>query len=374
MIKLHLPGKFGLLTLLLVGCTSHEPVYRPVSTAGFEQNLALWQTRAQSPNAPKKRYAADNILAVADNLLLMQRNNGGWPSGQHPFRPISDAERLQYLKDQNAKDASFRHHNIFPQIFYLSNVYLQTGDVRYRNAARKALKLVLASQIYNGGWTAQAIRQTQTDDLTAVDLAVTLGALQFLRKIAAGEIPYGYIHFGMRKQAADAVRKGDELLLRLQQAYDSRLTLWASHYSVNNSRPIAGDNAVPLALNVPLSVRIVDYLMAVQRPPGEVVRSVQGALGWLEAHSLQRWLARQPAPQSVGQNSVERSPERGVWAKYYDIDTSAPLMDGAEGSANTRWFDPSSATGDWPYDLLKERAERWRQRVTHSSPVSSAKP
>lgn len=99
-------------------------------------------------------------------------------------------------------------------------------------------------------------------------MAVTLDALQFLRQIAAGDMPYGYIPFDMRKQAADAVRKGDELLLRLQQADNSRLSLWASAYGLNSSQPVAAQGEVLAALNVPLSVRIIYYLMALQRPPG----------------------------------------------------------------------------------------------------------
>lgn len=139
--------------LLVAGCSTQEPVYREIPTTGFAKALAFWQSQQQGAGNESRLLAADNIIAIADNLLLMQRNNGGWPAHQNPFRKLSREERLQYLKDQNAKDASFLDYNIFPQIFYLSHVYLQTGDVRYRNAARKGLRLVIASQLYNGGWT-----------------------------------------------------------------------------------------------------------------------------------------------------------------------------------------------------------------------------
>lgn len=254
--------------LLVAGCSTQEPVYREIPTTGFAKALAFWQSQQQGAGNESRLLAADNIIAIADNLLLMQRNNGGWPAHQNPFRKLSREERLQYLKDQNAKDASFLDYNIFPQIFYLSHVYLQTGDVRYRNAARKGLRLVIASQLYNGGWTLRAGREAPGGEDVRVDMAVTLDALQFLRQIAAGDMPYGYIPFDMRKQAADAVRKGDELLLRLQQADNSRLSLWASAYGLNSSQPVAAQGEVLAALNVPLSVRIIYYLMALQRPPG----------------------------------------------------------------------------------------------------------
>lgn len=362
--------------LFVAGCSTQEPVYREIPTTGFAKGLAHWQSLRRGASSKPPLYAADNIIAIADNLLLMQRNNGGWAAHQNPFRKLSRDERLQYLKDQNAKDASFRDYNIFPQIFYLSHVYLQTGDVRYRNAARKALRLVIASQLYNGGWTLWASSEASSGDDVWIDMAVTLDALQFLRKIAAGDMPYGYIPFDIRKQAAGAVRKGDELLLRLQQADNSRLSLWASAYALNSSQPVAAQGEALAALNVPLSVRIINYLMALQRPPGEVVRSVEGAVAWLQTNSLQQWLARQSASGSVaitGLKSAERLPDQPLWARYYDIATATPLIHGASGSVNTVWLGQPGETGDWPRQLLEKDVSTWRGRVL-LKPVSSLSP
>ncbi|MDO3387704.1 pectate lyase [Gilvimarinus sp. SDUM040013] len=356
----------------VVGCTAHEPVYREIPTANFASVVDFWHQQSGLSGAQKSQYPPADILPVAENLLLMQRNNGGWPAYHNPFRRLSDTERLQYLKDQNAKDSSFRNYNIFPQVFYLSHVYLQTGDVRYRNAARRAIRLIMASQVYNGGWTLQASDQPQEGEAVLIDTATTLDAQVFLRKVAAGEIPYGYIPFDMRRQAAEAVRKGDQLLLRMQQAYDSRLAIWASAYRLSTSLADAADGEAIAALNVPLSVRVVRYLMAIKRPPAEIVRSVEGAAEWFRGNTLQRWLARQSEASTRSVTSLksrERLPDKALWAQRYDIVSSTPLHSSATGSARTVWFGRPVDTGAWARPLLQAELKQWRQNVV-ARPVS----
>lgn len=367
------------LLVLLSACASHEPVYRQIPTTGFSKVVGYWhqQMGVDTPDQPS--YSPQDILPIADNLLLMQRNNGGWPAYLNPFLVLSSDERLQYLKDQNAKDASFRHHNIFPQVFYLSHVYLQTGDVRYRNAARKAIRLILASQVYNGGWTLQASASVGDEQGLVIDTGATLDALSFLRKVAAGEMPYGYISFDMRRQAAEAVRKGDQLLLRLQQAHNSRLSVWASAYSLDSSLPVAAEDELIAALNVPLSVRLAQYFMAVKRPPAELVRSINGAVSWLQNNSLHSWLQRQqqsargPSNPLTLPKSEEYLADTPIWAQRYNITDSSPLRASFSSSVRTSWFAQPQATGVWPQTLLQSEYPQWRS-ATLSATIPRSPP
>src|SRR5690606_36911956 len=137
----------------LVACQSHQPVYRPVATDSFEQTLRVW--RQARPGSAAKKLQHQQIIEAAENMLLMQRDDGGWPTGTHPLRQLTAAEREAFIAKKSVQDSSFRHHNVFPQVYYLSHVYLQTGDVRYRNAAREGLKWVMRHQFYNGGWPQQ---------------------------------------------------------------------------------------------------------------------------------------------------------------------------------------------------------------------------
>lgn len=356
-----------LILLLTLGACSHQPpVYRPVATDGFARVLEFWQRTHSDEKVDL--YSQDQILAIADNLLLMQRNNGGWPANINPFRKLTGDQRLQFLKDQNARDASFANANIIPQIFYLSHVYLQTGDVRYRDSAKKAFRLVMSAQLYNGGWSQQA--QSATDEMATIDTRATVTSLRFLRRVAGGEMPYGYVPFDMRREAADSVRKGDQLLLRLQQAHDSRASIWAGAYDLKTSQPTAASAEVVAALDPEVSVRITRYFMQIERPPAEVVRAVTGAADWFSRNTLQQAQLRSGAkrPGWLPAYSRVALPRKAVWAREYTIATSKPLV----GAANGRTVKPYEVNalaadhdwyGSWARELLQTEYPRWRRRV-----------
>ncbi|WP_020208575.1 pectate lyase [Gilvimarinus chinensis] len=363
-----------LILSLLSACAHEKPVYRPILTEGFADSIERWNSH--HPDREVDQYDKTQILAIADNLLLMQRNNGGWPAHTNPFRQLSGDEKLQLLKDQNAADASFIDHNVFPQIYYLSHVYLQTGDVRYRNAARRALRLTINAQLYNGGWTDRAIVSTKLDGPhLSVDTRVTLNALVFLRKVASGSMPYGYISFETRRKAADAVRKGDALLLRLQQAHNSRASIWASAYQLETNLPVPGRGEHLAGLNTPLSVEISRYFMKINRPPVEVKRAVQGAYNWFVSNTLQRWQIRY-RDQQENNNVLEpprsemKLPLKPMWALRYDLKTSEPQLACASINAATNWLEHSNEIGDWPIDLLGEEYSNWRtQNIQQDIPT-----
>ncbi len=354
-----------LAVLFISACAQQKPVYRPILTEGFAESIARWNSH--HPDREIDQYDKDQILAIADNLLLMQRNNGGWPSHTNPFRQLSGDEKLQFLKDQNATDASFVDHNVFPQIYYLSHVYLQTGNVRYRNAAKRALSLTINAQLYNGGWTERAITSTKLDaSRTRVDTQVSLDALIFLRKVAAGSMPYGYISFEIRREAADAVRKGDALLLRLQQAHNSRASIWASAYELETNLPAPAKDEYLATLNTPLSVDISRYFMRINRPPAEVKRAVRGAHDWFVNNTLQRWQIRYKEATESGLLTTPRSmltvPLKPIWAKRYALQTSEPQFSGVSVDVTTQWLQHPQEIGDWPVDLLENDYPSWRDQ------------
>jgi len=345
----------------LAGCQTHDPVYRPVATEDFDRTLASWRkTRGGHDIQPLSKQ---QIIEAAENMLLMQRADGGWPQSTHPLRHLNPDERERFLANKNRRDSNFRHHNGFPQVFYLSHVYLQTGDVRYRNSAREGIKWVVASQFYNGGWPREPSTGQQV-----IDTRVTLEALIFLRKIAAGKMPYGYIPYDARRKVAEAVRKGDEWLLRVQQAHDGRKAVWARAYDLQTSEPLAHEGVEVPAMDAVLGVDIVRYLMAIERPPAAVVQAVEGAVEWYRHYSLQQWQVRESSDkQTLPARSRTFLSGPNVWSRYYDTHQYQPLSNNASeltleardwfaGKSNTAWY------GKWATKLLREDYPRWRKK------------
>lgn len=106
--------------------------YAAISLKGMSDSIQHWRNRYGDKYA---KYADEQIVEIADNVLLYQRDNGGWVENRDPSR-ILTAEEIAAISAEKANPTgSFDNRNVYSQVEYLSAVYLQTGDIRYRNAA-----------------------------------------------------------------------------------------------------------------------------------------------------------------------------------------------------------------------------------------------
>jgi PelA/Pel-15E family pectate lyase len=265
---------FSLLLLLTLGACARSPVYTSIPMEDFGDAINHWVNRTRETDVGL--YKPHQILEIADNILLYQRDNGGWPTNKHPARILTEEEKAQILADKSRLDGSFDNRNVYPQVEYLSWVYLQTGDIRYREGALNGLRYTLDKQYENGGWSHSPDRTEQAyyRHITFAD-DIMPDILTFLRKVAVGAHPYGYVARELRAEAAEAVRKGDELLLRLQVVQDGELTVWAGQYHEETLVPAAGRSYELPALQSWESTSVVKYLMSLEDPSEEVIAAVE---------------------------------------------------------------------------------------------------
>ncbi len=360
----------------LAGPLSEESRYQPISIDGFYDAIKHWDDRTGENAVP--HYQLHQIEKIADNILLYQRDSGGWPTNKHPLRVVSDEERVVALENQNLADASFDNRNIYPQIQYLSEVYKQTDNVRYRDAALKGLQYTLDRQYPNGGWAHSPDRRERAyyRHITIAD-EVMPGILGFLRKVAESKPPFGYIDAELRQRAASAVARGDALLLRLQVRIDGKPTGWAGQYHETSLEPVKGRAYELPGILAWETVPVLEYLMSIPNPSADVIAAVQGGSAWLESAKLSGF--RIAKVDTAGQRFdyhaadydlvvVEDEQAKPIWARFYDLKSSEPFLANRDGSkvyqlsavdierrTGYSWY------GYWPERLLQERYPVWKQ-------------
>lgn len=366
----------GLLALVATGC-AHTSSMESVSLEGFSDAIHYWYNRTDQRDAPL--HDIRDTRAIADNILLYQRRNGGWPENTHPQRVLRPAERAALLAEKDRQDASFDNRNIYPQITYLSHAYAQTEDERYRDAALAGLEYTLAVQYENGGWPHSPGRPDRAygAHVTFAD-EVMPGVLGFLREVAGGSEPFSFVPASVQARAQRAVKKGDQLVLDLQIRIDGTATIWAGQYHSRTLEPVAARSYELPALQTWESVAVVEYLMSIEKPSEAVAQSIHSAIDWFEANRIEGVRLEQfpIEPQRFEYHTatfdrrIVKDPEAStIWARFYDLNTSEPFFTNRDGSrvdslaevalerrSGYSWY------GDWPLDLIRQAYPAWKEK------------
>ncbi|MDC8829626.1 pectate lyase [Alteromonas gilva] len=360
--------------LAAVGCQSPQsPSYSTIEISAFNDVIKHWND--QHHDDQQGRYQPHQITQIADNILVYQRANGGWPENKNPLRILTQAELVQQATLKNATDTSFDNRNVYPQIRYLADVYQQTGIVKYKQAAIAGLNFILTAQLDNGGFThSPPLNNGYRGHITIMD-DVMAGVLGLLLEIKQGSARFDFIPDALRQRIRIAHRKGDELLLKLQVRIGHTPTIWAGQYDAETLQPTQG-RAFELASVVSReSVDVVRYLMQDDNPTAEKIAAIKAAVQWFEQAKLTGidMIRVDAEPVRYKYHSsdwdriiVDAPAAEPIWARFYDIDTNQPLLANREGKRVATLADISRERrtgydwyGRWPAALLTKDYPRW---------------
>ena len=104
----------GVIVIGALGCAVVPPPPAPrvltaVSLAGLGDGIHHYRNRN---GADYPTYAPGQIVEIADNILLLQRSNGGWIENQDPTRVLGAEERARLLAEKSKPEISFDNRNI----------------------------------------------------------------------------------------------------------------------------------------------------------------------------------------------------------------------------------------------------------------------
>ena len=78
-------------------------------------------------------FKTDEARRIGDQLLVWQRNTGGWPKNIDMTTPLTDDQRQQIINDKMVTDDSTTDNGATTtQMTYLARLWQQTKDERYR--------------------------------------------------------------------------------------------------------------------------------------------------------------------------------------------------------------------------------------------------
>jgi hypothetical protein len=147
-----------LLSLSAFSCTQNSTEKSSaISSADFYDSAHHWydihdEERIIEPLPQQKKYKEDEIRAIADNILLFQKNNGGWPKNYDMQAVLTEEQKLAVLNAKTETNTTFDNGATHSQIIYLAKVYSATGEEKYKEGCIKGIEFILKAQYPNGGF------------------------------------------------------------------------------------------------------------------------------------------------------------------------------------------------------------------------------
>lgn len=314
---------------------------------------------------------------TADNMIMFQRSAGGWSKEYNKKQPVDYAkeyigdERVKIQNDSSKIDATIDNGATIKEISYLFKAYKTTQAEKYLQAAEKGVRYLLKSQHDNGGFPQfypdfSAYRSQVTYNDNAM-----VNALNLLQDIALGQNGLDGLNSTLAADAAKAVDKGIDCILKTQIKVNGKLTAWCAQYDAKTLQPAKARAFELVSLSGMESVGIVAFLMRQKNPSTEIKNAITSAVAWLEAAKIEGYaLVEIPAPDSPKGKDKVLEPASGneMWARFYDIDTNEPFFCGRDGVKRKTvaeidyerrmgyaWY------GIWPKKLLTEMYPKWKK-------------
>jgi len=326
---------------------------------------------ADAQNKPEEWYASAEALRIADNVVLYQRSSGGWPKNIDMAKPLNESGRASLLRDQKKTDSTIDNGATYTQLSFLARVFTGQHQERHRESFLKGLDYLLKAQYPNGGWpqfypdlSGYYKHITYNDD-------AMIGVLKLLRDIRDRKPLYAFVDEARRRNAASAVEKGIECILKTQVVVNGKRTVWCAQHDEVTLAPAAARKFEVVSLSGGESVAIVRFLMSIKDPSPAVVEAIESAIAWFEQSQLKgiKWV------DTGTDRLMVQDPSAGsIWARFYELGSNRPIFVGRDGVVkySVAEIEHERRTGynwyiDSPAKLIQKDYPAWKKKQSCQS-------
>ncbi len=98
-------------------------------------------------------FASADAKRIAENVLLYQRDIGGWPKNIQMQEELTEKQKKDLITlKKTAVETTTDNGATCQEMLFMSRMYAQVKDERYKESFLKGLNYLLEAQYDNGGW------------------------------------------------------------------------------------------------------------------------------------------------------------------------------------------------------------------------------
>lgn len=335
---------FLLFAVYFKSFSQQKPVqnfsYTAVDPKPFADNAGHWYSIADkhniiNPLSGRPRYKPNQITLIADNILLFQKDNGGWPKNYDVLAILTPEQKDSVIKSKLVLNTTYDNGSTYNQIIVLANVYTVTQIEKYKEAALRGFDFVMASQYKNGGWPQfYPLEDNYSRHITYNDGNFE-GIMTMLRDVYKEKPQYAFLNHDYRKKLKSAYDRAIPCIIKTQINDAGKPTAWCQQYDEETLAPAWARKFEPASICNKESADLVLFLMSIKNPSKEVINAVQNAVVWFNESKIYNTREKTiPAPKLITPFRVSNSDKIAVtdttappiWTRYYELITHKPIF------------------------------------------------
>lgn len=316
--------KYGYLTLIIIFILLLFPLQ-----AGPAIELKPWTKSAAK--LPDSFFTTKAAKKIGNNCIYVQSEYGGFP--KNVFIPELNKYEKNKLDKRKIKRrvyySTLDNDATTTEITYLSRLYNATEQTKYKKSALKGIDFIFESQFPNGCFAQAYLAKGSYQGQISFNDDSTINVMNLLKKISQKQKPFEYINDTIANKAKYAYENGINCILKTQIPQNGCPSAWAQHYDKETLQVCQGRKFEPAAIvGGKESANIVLFLMDIEKPSQEIIKSVDDAVAWFEKSKIKNvkikyFLNDGNNPDIVLEKCTDCPP---IWARFYDIKTNQPIF------------------------------------------------
>ena len=312
-----------------------------IDPAPFADNSNHWygiydKHNIINPLPDRPKYKPTELKNIGDNILLFQKNNGGWSKNYDVFAILTNDQKDSLKARCNEVNTTFDNGTCYTQIDALAIVYHATNEEKYKKGALAGFGYILEAQYGNGGWPQFYPLETDySRNITYNDGAME-GVMELLKAVLDNKLHlYDFLDAKLRKKLQSSYEKGLDCIIKTQINDAGKPTAWCQQHDEVTLEPSWARKFEPASICSSESAWLVLFLMSIDHPSKAIIDAIQNATAWFEASKIYNIrVDRIPAPPMVTPYKtsttdkvvVVDSTAPPIWTRYYELKTHRPLF------------------------------------------------
>lgn len=324
-------------------------------------------------------FATPEAKEIAENVLLYQRNIGGWPKNIQMQNALTEAQKKELIAlKSDTHNVTTDNGATTQEMLYLSKMYAQFPEEKYKKAFLLGLDYILKAQYDNGGWPQfYPLKKGYYTHITYNDDSM-VHIMEALEAIF-NKTDYYSIKADEKtiEKARTAFNKGVSCIVKTQYRQNGILTAWCAQHDKETLLPAKARAYELPSLSGKESAKIILLLMTIENPSPEVITAINSAVTWFEKTKITGIKIEEKTLDNGKKDRVvvADADAKPLWARFMELDDNTPFFCDRDGIKKATLAEIGYERRNgyaWytnePKEVLKEYP-RWKKKIEAIEPI-----